>query len=141
MIRELELLDVGDEYMQLLCQLSGEKKDFKWDDITGFWLKYENNDDHQTFIFEHENRIVGTATVLIENKLLHYGSKVGHIEDVVVDKRLRMSGVGKNLIQKCVEFCRRESCYKAILDCSQENVPFYESCGFTHYENCMRINF
>ena len=141
MIRGLELLDINDDYMELLCQLSGKNKQIKWQTAMTFWLKYEDNDDHQTFVFEGSGNIVGTATVLIENKLLHCGSKVGHIEDVVVDNQTRMSGIGKRLIQKCVDFCRENMCYKAILDCSKENIPFYESCGFTHHENCMRINF
>jgi glucosamine-phosphate N-acetyltransferase len=140
MIRDLELLDIDDDYMRLLCQLSGKNKEMKWQEATLFWLKYEDNDDHQTFVFESDNKIIGTATVLVENKLLHYGSKVGHIEDVVVDNKSRMSGVGRGLIEMCVNFCKRKMCYKAILDCSQDNVPFYESCGFIYHENCMRIN-
>jgi glucosamine-phosphate N-acetyltransferase len=141
MIRELELLDVTEDYFKLLCQLSGDPKETSgWSYASSFWLKYEDNEDHQTFVYEDEGRVIGTATVLIENKLLHYGSKVGHIEDVVVDKNIRKSGIGKALIKECIEFCRYKDCYKAILDCSKENIPFYECCGFTFSENCMRIN-
>tara|TARA_R100000808_G_C2100681_1_gene117844 strand:+ start:148 stop:582 length:435 start_codon:yes stop_codon:yes gene_type:complete len=140
MIRELEITDIDEFYMKLMCQLSGEKKEYRWQNIALFWLKYEGNDYHQTFVYEDEGRVVGTATVLIEHKLLHYGSRVGHIEDVVVDKNTRKSGIGKELIKACVDFCRYNKCYKAILDCSEENIPFYEKCGFTFAENCMRIN-
>ena len=145
MIRELELLDITEDYFKLLCQLSGDPKETSgWKYASsarpGFWLKYEDNEDHQTFVYEDDGKIIGTATVLIENKLLHYGSKVGHIEDVVVDKNIRKSGIGKALIKECMELCRYRMCYKAILDCSKENIPFYECCGFTFSENCMRIN-
>ena len=75
MIRGLELLDINDNYMQLLCQLSGHKKQIEWQDAVTFWLKYEDNDDHQTCVFEHDNNIIRTSTVLVENKLLHYGSR------------------------------------------------------------------
>ena len=91
-------------------------------------------------MYEYEGRVIGTATILVENKLLHYGSCVGHIEDVVVDKNSRLSGVGKELVKACVDFGRYKKCYKAILDCSKENIPFYENCGFTFSENCMRID-
>lgn len=146
MIRELELLDITEDYFKLLCQLSGNPKETsRWSYadvvlVSSFWLKYEDNEYHQTFVYEDENRVIGTATVLIEHKLLHYGSRVGHIEDVVVDKNSRLYGVGQGLIKACVDFCRYNNCYKAILDCSEENVSFYEKCGFTFAENCMRIN-
>ena len=140
MIRELETLDLDDNYFNLLCQLSGKPQELHWETYSIFWLKYSNNDDHQAFVYEYEGRVIGTATVLIENKLLHYGSRVGHIEDVVVDKNIRKSGVGRELVKACVRFGRYKECYKVILDCSKENVPFYEGCGFTFSENCMRID-
>ena len=141
MIRELELVDIDDSYFKLLCQLSGKQQrgcSIPWGVAMGFWLKYEDNDYHQTYVYEEEGDVIATATTLIEHKLLHYGSSVGHIEDVVVDKDTRLSGIGKKLIEKCVQFCEDNLCYKVILDCSKENIPFYESCGFTYSENCMR---
>ena len=99
------------------------------------------NENHITFVAVTDGEIVGTASVLIERKMLHHGSKVGHIEDVVVDSNQRISGIGKELIKKCVEQCRYKGCYKAILDCSDENIPFYEACDFFKAENCMRMNF
>jgi len=144
MIRGLELLDINDSYFKLLCQLSGEHQrgcSIPRGVAVEFWSNYEDNDYHQTFVFEHDKKIIGTSTVLVENKLLHYGSRVGHIEDVVVDNKSRLSGVGRRLINACLDFCEEKFCYKAILDCSEDNIPFYQSCGFTYSENCMRFNF
>jgi glucosamine-phosphate N-acetyltransferase len=140
MIRDLEITDINADYMRLLCQLSGKEKEYKLQDSAEFWLRYKNNKDHQTFVYEDGGRIIGTATVLVEHKLLHYGSRVGHIEDVVINQDCRHSGIGKMLIEACLEFCRSNKCYKAILDCSKENIPFYEKCGFRFTENCMRID-
>ena len=140
MIRELEVVDVDEKYFKLLCQLSGEEKSYNWQAVMTFWLKYEDNDDHQVFVYEREGEVLGTATILVENKLLHYGSRVGHIEDVVVDQNKRLSGVGKALIEKCVEFAKEKCCYKVILDCGEHNVAFYESCGFRAAEGCMRLD-
>ena len=140
MIRELEVADVDKKYLKLLCQLSGEEKSYNWQAVMTFWLKYEDNDDHQVFVYEREGEVLGTATILVENKLLHYGSRVGHIEDVVVDQNKRLSGVGKALIERCVEFAKEKCCYKVILDCGEHNVAFYESCGFRAAEGCMRLD-
>ena len=141
MIRELTRDDITPQYLELLCQLSGDvKEDVKtWLLGAKFWSEYGNS-DCQIYIYEHEGEIVGTATVFTEHKLLHYGSRVGHIEDVVVNKDKRLKGVGKELISKCVEFAKRMHCYKVILDCADHNIPFYESCGFKVSCNCMRVD-
>jgi len=148
MIRELAFNDITGDYFKLLCQLSGEEKEDNKFIMTSmhararfrFWCSYGENNDHQVFVYEHEGKVVATATILVENKLLHYGSRVGHIEDVVVDKETRLSGVGKQLINSCVEFSKQKDCYKVILDCGEHNIEFYESCGFRAAEGCMRLD-
>src|SRR5690606_4202949 len=39
-------------------------------------------------------KIIGTATLLIEQKFIHNGGKVGHIEDVATRKGFEGRGVG-----------------------------------------------
>lgn len=34
----------------------------------------------------------------------------------------------------CVCLAQELGCYKVILDCSEDNVPFYEKCGLTRKE-------
>lgn len=34
----------------------------------------------------------------------------------------------------CVRPAQELGCYKVILDCSEDNVPFYEKCGLTRKE-------
>ena len=146
MIRGLRLIDLDDEYFKLLSQLSGESRPLDWWEegqrINDFWKDYLDNKYHSTFVYEDilSEEVVGTATIIIENKLLHYVSKVAHIEDVVVDKRYRSTGVGRALIDKCVNESIKRGCYKVILDCADNNIPFYERCGFKRHENCMRID-
>jgi len=139
-IRRLRHDDLTQEYFDLLCQLSGKPKKVNTLIVRLCWENYYQDDNHTTFVCTHEGRIVGTASVLIERKMLHHGSRVGHIEDVVVDSDKRIAGIGKELIKECVEYCRSKRCYKTILDCSDDNIPFYENCGFYKAENCMRMN-
>ena len=73
-------------------------------------------------------KVVGSITVLIEEKLIHNFGKVAHIEDVVVDESMRGFGLGKKLLEIAENECFE--CYKIILDCSNENVKFYEKCGY-----------
>ena len=101
-------------------------------------LKYEksynniiNNldDNHNIFVYVLDNKIVGMITLLHEQKLIHNMGRVGHIEDVVVSSSCRGHGLGKMLVNRCIEYAKKQGCYKCILDCSEENVPFYKKCN------------
>ena len=100
----------------------------------------DNNIYNNIYLACIDNIIVGTVTLLIENKIIHNGSKVGHIEDVVVDFNHRKLGIGKLLIDYCLDIAKKEGCYKVILDCDDENIKFYEKCGFKEKGVCMRYN-
>jgi len=74
-------------------------------------------------------RIHGTATILYERKLIRGCKKVGHIEDVVVSPNYRHQGIAKYLVNQLTQMAS-ETCYKVILDCTEDVVPFYEKCNF-----------
>jgi glucosamine-phosphate N-acetyltransferase len=63
--------------------------------------------------------------------------KVGHIEDIVVDKELNGKGIGKQLINELSEYAKNNGCYKVILDCKEDISLFYEKCGFVKKERQM----
>ena len=79
--------------------------------------------------------IIGSGTILIEQKFIHGCSLIGHIEDVVVHKDYRKQGIGNILIQDLIEISKTLNCYKIILDCSLNNILFYEKCGLKRSES------
>ena len=87
-----------------------------------------------------EGNIIGTTTLLVEQKFIHGGGRVGHIEDVSVRKGHEGKGVGSSLVKRVLDEARIFGCYKVILDCSDKNVPFYERLGFYLQENEMRFD-
>lgn len=93
-----------------------------------------------TYVALMDDRVVGTATLLIEPKFLHSGGIVGHIEDVAVHQAYMQHGVGQMLINHLLDVCRKAKCYKVILDCAEKVVPFYEKLGFRRWEQAMRID-
>ena len=58
--------------------------------------KINSNKDHIIAVAEVDGKIVGSTTLLIEQKFIHDGGLVGHIEDVVVDKKFQ----GKKELEK-----------------------------------------
>ena len=116
-------------YLNLMEQLSViNYKNISRENFHNFVDNLNENHKIKVIRYKHTNQIVGSITILKENKIIHDLGKVGHIEDLVVDKSVRNYGLGKKLVEIAVKEC--QDCYKVILDCSDEYVKFYEKCGF-----------
>ena len=87
---------------------------------------------HQTdiIVMMKENQIIASGTILYETKLIHNISLYAHIEDIIVDNQFRKQGIGKLLIEYLVQCCKNKNCYKILLDCQKELIPFYEKNKF-----------
>ncbi len=88
-----------------------------------------------------DGRVIGTASLVLERKLVRGGALCGHVEDVVVAEAARGLGLGKRLVRHLVDVARERGCYKVILDCEEDNVKFYERCGFARKEVQMALYF
>jgi len=130
-IRKASPEDLND-LIRLLSQLTtvGYPTNLPSDIYNDIYVAYDN---------ESKN-IVGTIKLLFENKIIHDGSSVLHVEDVVVDENYRGLGVGKLLLDYGIYLAEKRGCYKVILDCDEENIEFYEKCGFRNRGVCMRYD-
>ena len=121
-------LDKRVEILNLLAQLTNcttiDKERFEN-------IVYSLKDNHNIYIYIKNNRVVGIITLLIEQKLIHNGACVAHIEDLVVDKEYSGQGIARELINYCLSKLSSERHYKVILNCSEELKIFYEKFGFT----------
>ena len=102
--------------------------------------KINSNPDHIVAVAVIEGKIVGSTTLLIETKFIHNGGRVGHIEDVVVDKEYQRKGIGEKIITYLLRYAKDQGCYKTILDCVDDVKPFYEKLGFKHNANALRFD-
>jgi len=83
------------------------------------------------------DRIVATGTVFMEHKFLRGLSLVGHIEDIAVDKTVQGKRLGFRVVTALTEISESLGAYKTILNCSLDNIPFYEKCGYKQKEREM----
>lgn len=74
------------------------------------------------FVQRSTDKIVASGSVFTERKFLRNTGKVGHIEDIAVDKAMHGKGLGRKLILALEEIARSQGCYKTILDCSKDNI-------------------
>ena len=96
---------------------------------------------HFIFVLTLKEKPIGMITLFMEQKIIHRGGKVGHIEDVVVDKEHRGKGYSKLLIDHAISIANHYQCYKCILNCTDQVKPIYEKHGFTHKTNGMSVYF
>lgn len=103
--------------------------------------KINSQEGHIFIAKTSEGNIIGSTTLSVEQKFIHKCGKVGHIEDVSVRKSYEGFGVGSALVREAIEVAGCLGCYKVILNCNDDNVPFYKKLGFSLNENEMRFNF
>jgi len=102
--------------------------------------KIKQNTNHIIYVAIDNKKIVGSTTLLIEQKFIHDGGLVGHIEDVVVRKDYEGKGIGIKLVTSMLERAKEKNCYKTILDCKDDVKQFYERIGFKRESNGMRYD-
>ena len=99
--------------------------------------RLDRNPDCVVAVAEVGGRVVGAATLLVEHKFINRAGRVGHIEDVAVAVEQQGRGIGRALVRYLLERATAAGCYKTILDCADEVVPFYEGLGFQRRTNGM----
>lgn len=142
-IRELKEDDFSNGFFETLSNLTDVGKIRNDSKLAKEILKRIGNDRNYRIIIaeDKQNRqVIGTATLLIEQKFIHNGGKVGHIEDVVTRKGYEGKGIGKKIIEELIKIARENECYKVILDCNEKVMEFYEKMGFRKHAIMMRID-
>jgi len=138
-IRELRKEDLWNGFLTSLDSLR-KTSDIDKNKANVIFDKINSNPDHVIVVAELDGIIVGATTLLIEQKFIHNGGLVGHIEDVVVDKKFQGQKIGEKIIKYILEYAKNRGCYKTILDCTNEVKPFYEKIGFKKIANELRFD-
>jgi glucosamine-phosphate N-acetyltransferase len=94
----------------------------------------------RTYIAKSGDRVIGTASLLFEQKFIHKGGTVGHIEDVAVHQEFQRKGIGTALVAHCTEEAKKLGCYKVILNCFENLVPFYSRIGYHRQDVGLRYD-
>ena len=138
-IRELRKEDLWNGFLTTLDSLR-QASDIDKNKADDIFEKINSNPDHIVAVAELDGKIVGSTTLLIEPKFIHKGGLVGHIEDVVVDKKFQGQRIGEKIMKYLLEFAKNRGCYKTILDCTDDVKPFYEKLGFKNIANELRFD-
>ena len=90
------------------------------------------NPNSYILVAETEGKVIGFISFMTRKTIIHSGL-CGLIDELVVFKRYRRKGVGKELINAAVEECRKLRCCEVEVSTEFTNVnarEFYKHCGF-----------
>ena len=99
------------------------------------------NKNHNIFVIELNNNLIGTGTLLLEEKLTYNGCKMAHIENILIDENFRGKGYGKKIVDYMLEYSKKHKCYRADLVCYDNVVEFYTKNNFIKYQNSLQFLF
>ena len=138
-IREIEEGDLEKGFLETLDFLRNAS-DLDKNKAKEILKKIKQNPNHIIYVAIDNKKIVGSTTLLIEQKFIHGGGLVGHIEDVVVRKDYEGKGIGMKLVISLLDVAKQRRCYKTILNCEDSLKQFYEKIGFKKTTNEMRYD-
>ncbi|KAL1406056.1 Glucosamine-phosphate N-acetyltransferase-like protein [Vanrija albida] len=135
-LRPLAVSDHARGHFELLTVLTAAPNIGQEAYIDRFTYMQSCPNTYYTVVIVHKetDQLVACGTVFVERKFTRSGGLVAHIEDIAVSKKMQGRKLGLLIIKTLEELGRQAGCYKVILDCSKDNIPFYEKCGFKHKE-------
>lgn len=96
-------------------------------------LKQMNAQWTHIFVAIHEDgNIVGSTSIMIEQKFIRSWALAAHVEDVVTREWYQWQGIASALMNHVVQIAKEKKCYKIILDCDENLIWYYEKFWFTH---------
>lgn len=140
-IRKLDIEDYNNGYLKLLEQLT-DVGDITQSEFARIFHTLSPNIRIMVLVNNITKKIIGTGTLVIEQKFIHKCSPLGHIEDIVIDNKYRGKGYGNMMLNYLLKLAKDiYKCYKVRLVCNESNVGFYEKLNFTKegYEMCQRF--
>jgi len=138
-IRKLRKEDLQNGFLTTLDSLK-QASDIEAKKAEEIFEKINSTPDYTIAVAELEGKIVGATTLLIEQKFIHNGGLVGHIEDVVVDKNHQGQKIGEKIMKFLLDIANERGCYKTILDCTDDVKLFYEKLGFKQVASELRFD-
>lgn len=127
--RKLEKNDYKD-YLRLMNDFRPTNLDVTQDYFDKIYesIMYNSNNsgnNNKIIVCEYMGKIIGSITVLIEQKYINNFAKYAHIEDVFVHNEFRHMKIGSGLIKESIQYCKDINVFKISLNCSDELENFY----------------
>lgn len=89
-------------------------------DVFNLFINNLNKNRHIIIVYEKNNELIGTGTLLIEPKLTYNICYLGHIENIFVTENSRNKGIGKEIVKFLTDYAKKFGCYRIDLACEEK---------------------
>jgi len=117
-----------ENYLDLMRQFRPIDTDITYDTFCQIYDKIFTNSE--VYVARNDGKIVGSITVIYEQKFINNLAMYAHIEDVIVDTNYRKYKIGSSLLDYAKYQALKKKCYKCTLVCSPELSGFYQYNDF-----------
>ena len=121
----LEYITLINEFRPIELEVTKEKFEEIYDNI------FKNS---IIYVMILDDKIIGSAKLIIEQKFIHKLAKYGHIEDVIIKNEHRRKKYGTKIVNYILEQCKKENFFKITLTCKEDLIPFYKKNNFETYQ-------
>jgi GNAT superfamily N-acetyltransferase len=128
--------------LELYAQLSVADQLPSIEEANATWARILSNEMMSVHIAELDGRAVATCVLVVVPNLTRNMRPFAIVENVVTEKGLRGSGLGKRVVQAAIEQAWAEGCYKVMLLTGRKDeavLGFYEACGFSRGKTAFEV--
>ena len=126
----ITLLEKNDyqSYLQLMKQFRPINQDISFEKFCELHDKIFTSSE--IYVARFDNKIIGSVTIIFEQKFINNCALYSHIEDVIVDENYRKLGIGSKLLEYVKNVSKDKNCFKITLACSKDVSLFYLNNDF-----------
>ena len=101
--------------------------------LNHIWDEIINNDNYHIIVYEEDNKIISSCTVVIIPNLTHNVRPYAFVENVVTDINYRKKGLATKCLNYAKEISIKNNCYKMMLLTGSKReitLNFYKEAGY-----------
>lgn len=128
--------------LDLYAQLNAEDQLPEAEAAAAIWARMLSSEMMSVLVAERDGRVVATCVLVVAPNLTRNMQPFALIENVVTERGLRGSGLGKRVVQAAIEQAWAEGCYKVMLLTGRKDeavLGFYEACGFKRGKTAFEV--
>jgi len=110
--------------------------------LTERYLEDDWTEDYLYFIIEDDSTVVGgcgISTFRIPPQLSQPSGIYAYLSNMFIEPEYRGKGIGRELVDFVVDFCRKEKIGLLFLHASDKGLPLYQSLGFVSSDRLMHL--
>lgn len=135
MLREARESDLK-ELLRLYVFLKDEPLESE-ENARAAWKEILADERYHVVVYEHEDKLVSSCTILTVPNLTHSCRPYAVIENVVTDEAYRGKGYATRCLQMAKKIAMQANCYKIMLMTGSRNkrtLSFYERAGYNSFD-------